>query len=342
MKAIHITRHGGPEVLELRSSPDPEPGAGHVRVRVKAAGVNFADIMMRMGLYPGAPAAPFVPGYEAAGVVDAVGPGLPRGAALKAGDRVVVPTNFGGYADTVLAKASEVFPIPEGKSFEEAAALTVNYLTAYMALVEQGHLREGRKVLVHGAAGGVGIAAAQIAKIHGAEVFGTASAAKHAAARKEGVDHPIDYRTEDFEAVVKKATGGRGVDVVLDPIGGAHFSRSYRCLAPGGKLIVYGFSAGAPGKTRRLLSLLWHWLRTPSFSPLEMMTSNRGVIGLHLGRMTGETEALKEAMVQLVKWWTEGRIRPVVGAVYPAERAAEAHAFIQDRGNTGKVVLTFP
>ncbi len=341
MKAIYITRNGGPEVLELRSSPDPEPGAGQIRVRVKACGVNFADMMMRMGLYPGAPALPFVPGYEAAGVVDAVGPDLPRGVALKAGDRVVVPCNFGGYSDTLLAKATDVFPIPEGKSFEEAAALTVNYLTAYLALVEQGHLKEGRKVLIHGAAGGVGIAAAQISKIYGAEVFGTASASKHAAARKEGVDHPIDYRTEDFEAVVKKITGGRGVDIVLDPVGGNNFARSYRCLAVGGKLIAYGFSAAAPGKSRQLLSLLWHWLRTPSFSPLDMMTSNRGVIGLHLGRMTGETEALKAAMTVLVGWWTEGRIRPVVGAVYRAEEAGKAHAFIQDRGNTGKVVLTF-
>lgn len=342
MRSIYITRHGGPEVLELRSAPDPAPGAGQVRVRVKAAGVNFADIMMRMGLYPGAPKAPFVPGYEAAGVIDAVGPGLPRGISLKEGDRVVVPCNYGGYADTLVAAATGVFPIPAGKSFEEAAALTVNYLTAYLALIEQGNLQEGRRVLIHGAAGGVGIAAAQISKIYGATVFGTASASKHDAARREGVDHPIDYRAEDFEAVIKKATGGRGVHIALDPIGGAHFAKSYRSLAVGGKLIVYGFSAAAPGRSRRALALLWHWLRTPSFSPFDMMTSNRGVIGLHLGRMTGETELLKAALIKLVGWWTEGRIRPVVGATFPIEEAAKAHAFIQDRGNTGKVVLTFP
>jgi len=341
MRAIHITRHGGPDVLELRSAPDPVPGAGQVRVRVKAAGVNFADIMMRMGMYPGAPATPFVPGYEAAGVVDAIGPGLPRDSNLREGDRVIVPCDYGGYADTLVAKAGEVFPIPEGKSFEEAAALTVNYLTAYLALIEQGNLQEGRRVLIHGAAGGVGIAAAQISRIHGAEVFGTASASKHEAARREGVDHAIDYRTEDFEEVVRRKTGGRGVHVVLDPVGGAHFAKSYRCLAIGGKLIVYGFSAGATGRSRRVLSLLWHWLRTPSFSPFDMMSSNRGVIGLHLGRMTGETELMKAALIKLVAWWTEGRIRPVVGASFPAEEAGKAHAFIQDRASTGKVVLTF-
>ncbi len=342
MRSIYITRHGGPEVLELRSAPDPVPGAHQVRVRVKAAGVNFADIMMRMGMYPGAPAAPFVPGYEAAGVIDAIGPGLPRGSTLKEGDRVIVPCDYGGYSDTLIAKAGEFFPIPEGKSFEEAAALTVNYLTAYLALIEQGNLQEGRRVLIHGAAGGVGIAAAQISKIHGAEVFGTASASKHEAARREGVDHPIDYRTEDFEEVVRRKTDGRGVHVVLDPVGGAHFAKSYRSLAIGGKLIVYGFSAGATGRSRRVLSLLWHWLRTPSFSPFDLMKDNRGVIGLHLGRMTGETEVMKAALIKLVGWWTEGRIRPVVGASFPAEEAAKAHAFIQDRRSTGKVVLTFP
>lgn len=342
MRSIYITRRGGPEVLELRSAPDPVPGAGQVRVRIKAAGVNFADIMMRMGMYPGAPATPFVPGYEAAGIIDAIGPGLPRGAVLKGGDRVIVPCNYGGYTDTIVAKAGEVFAIPEGKSFEEAAALTVNYLTAYLALIEQGNLQEGRRVLIHGAAGGVGIAAAQISKIYGAEVFGTASKSKHEAARREGVDHPIDYRTEDFEEVVRKKTGGKGVHIVLDPVGGAHFGKSYRSLAIGGKLVVYGFSAGATGTSRQVLSLLWHWLRTPSFSPFDMMATNRGVIGLHLGRMTGETEVMTAALTKLVGWWTEGRIRPVVGATYPAEEAGKAHAFIQERGNTGKVVLTFP
>ncbi len=334
-------RHGGPEVLELRSAPDPEPGAGQLRVRVKAAGINFADVMMRMGLYPGAPAVPFVPGYEAAGVVDAVGPGMPRGVTLKEGDRVVVPCNYGGYADTLIAKATAVFRIPEGKSFEEAAALTVNYLTAYLALIEQGNLKEGRRVLIHGVAGGVGIAATQISKIYGATIFGTASAAKHEAVRREGVDHPIDCRAEDFEAVVRKITGGRGVHIALDPIGGAHFAKSYRSLAVGGKLIIYGFSAAAPGKSRQMMSLLWHWLRTPSFSAFDMMAQNRGVIGLHLGRMTDEVEVLRAGLEKIVGWWTQGRIRPVVGASFPAEEAGKAHAFIQERGNTGKVVLTF-
>lgn len=339
MRSIYIMRLGGPEVLELHQSPDPEPGAGQVRVRVKAAGINFADILMRMGLYPGAPKPPFVPGYEAAGVIDAVGAGVTG--PVKEGDRVVVPTNFGGYADTLLADARDVFPMPPGKSFEEGAALAVNYLTAYEALIEQGHLQEGRRVLIHGAGGGVGIAATQVAKIFNAEIFGTASAGKHEALRKEGVHHVIDYRSEDFEEVVRKRTGGRGVHIALDPVGGVSFAKSYRSLAVGGKLILYGFSAAASGAKRNWLNLAWQFLRTPRFSPFDLMTSNRGVIGLHLGRMTNEKELLKTAMTRLAAWWAEGRIRPVIGGSFPAENAAKAHAFIQDRANTGKVILTF-
>ncbi|MEK7858547.1 MAG: zinc-binding dehydrogenase [Elusimicrobiota bacterium] len=339
MKSVFITRQGGPEVLESRESPDPDPAEGQVRVRVKAAGVNFADILMRMGLYPGAPKTPFVPGYEAAGVIDRLGPGV---MSAKEGDQVVVPTDFGGYTDTLVVPAFQVFPIPPGKSFNAAAALTVNYLTAYEALIEQGNLRKsGGRILVHGAAGGVGIAAAQIAKIYGAEVFGTASASKHEFLRKQGVAHPIDYRKEDFERVIKEKTKGRGVHVAMDPIGGKSFAKSYRSLAASGKLIVYGFSAAATGPERSWLNLAWQYLRTPRFSPFDMMGDNRGVIGLHLGRMTAERELLTTALRQLVAWWGEGKLEPVVGAAFPAAMAHKAHEYIQGRENIGKVVLTF-
>lgn len=337
MKQAVITRLGGPDVLELRESPDPAPGRGQVRVRVRAVGVNFADTLMRMGLYPGAPKAPFTPGYEACGVVDALGP---ESGGWREGDRVIVPTNFGGYTDTLVAPAGQLFRLPEGRSFEEGAALTVNYLTAYEALVEQGHLRQGGRVLVHGAAGGVGVAAAQVAKIFGATVFGTASASKHDFCRKHGVDRPIDYRSEDFETVIRKETSGAGVHVALDPIGGHSFRKSYRSLAPTGKLVCYGFSAAAPGTHRRWLSVLWHYLRTPSFSPLALMTENRGVVGLHLGRLTGETELLSAAMKQLLAWWEQGKLAPVVGATFPLEHAGKAHEYLQSRGSIGKIVLT--
>jgi NADPH:quinone reductase-like Zn-dependent oxidoreductase len=289
-------------------------------------------------MYPGAPKPPFAPGYEAAGVVDALGPGAPG---LKIGDRVVVPTNFGGYADTLLAAPDACFPIPAGKGFEAAAALTVNYLTAYEALIHQGGLQKGQRVLVHGAAGGVGIAAVQVAKIFDAEIYGTASRSKHDALKKYGV-RCIDYRTEDFEARIKADTHGQGVHVALDPVGGVSFKKSYRSLAKTGKVILYGFSAAATGEKRNLLKLGWEWLRTPSFSAFDLMMDNRGVIGLHLGRMTEQKEVLSAGMRQLVAWWSEGRIEPMVGATFPAELAGKAHEYIQSRQNVGKVVLTWP
>lgn len=335
MKSVQITAKGGPEVLRLVESPDPTPGPGQVRVRVKASGVNFADILMRMGMYPGAPKTPFAPGYEAAGAVDAVGQGVTL---LKEGDRVIVPTNFGGYADTVLTTPDECFAIPRDKSFEDAAALTVNYLTAYEALIHQGGLQKGQRVLIHGAAGGVGIAAIQVARIFGAEIWGTASKSKHGALAKYGV-YCIDYRTEDFEARVKAGTKGQGVHVALDPVGGVSFKKSYRSLAKGGKLILYGFSAAASGSKRSLPKLAWAWLRTPSFSPFDLMMDNRGVVGLHLGRMTDQRETLAVGMRQLVSWWEEGKLEPLVGASFPAELAAKAHEYIQSRQNVGKVVL---
>ncbi len=339
MRSVWISRQGGPEVLQVRESPDPEPGPGQVRIRVKAAGINFADLLMRQGLYPGAPKVPFVPGYEAAGVIDRLGsPADGR----REGERVVVPSNFGGYSDTLVARADEVLPIPEGKSFESAAALTVNYLTAYEAMVNLGHIKKGQSMLVHGAAGGVGTAAAQIARIFDVEVFGTASPSKHGYLKRLGVAHCIDYNTEDFEAVVRKQTRRRGVDLVLDPIGGYSFRKSYRSLAPGGKLILYGFSAAEAGGRRSLLKVAWQAFRTPRFSSFDLMMENRGVIGLHLGRMTGEKARLLAGMTQLVAWWREGRIEPQVGKAFPFTEAAEAHRYIHDRKSTGKVVLTMP
>lgn len=337
MKQVVIARQGGPEVLEVRESEDPQPGRGQVRVRARAVGVNFADTLMRMGMYPGAPVVPFTPGYEACGVVDAVGPEV---TAWRAGDKVIVPTNFGGYADTLIAPADQIFRLPDGKTFEQGAALTVNYLTAYEALVEQGHLREGGRVLVHGAAGGVGVAASQIAKIYKAFVFGTASKSKHDFCREHGVDRPIDYRSEDFETVIRKETNGGGVHCALDPIGGHSFRKSYRSLAPTGKLLCYGFSAAATGTKRNLLTLVWHYLRTPSFSPLALMGENRGVIGIHMGRLPGEKALLSAAMQELLRWWEQGKIAPVVGATFPLEHAGKAHEYIQGRGSVGKVVLT--
>ncbi|MCX5788768.1 MAG: medium chain dehydrogenase/reductase family protein [Elusimicrobia bacterium] len=337
MKAVFIVHFGGPRNLQVREVPEPAPGRGEVRIRVRAAGVNFADALMRMGMYPGAPKLPFVPGYEVAGVVDAVGAAVK---AWKEGDRVLAATNYGGYSEAVVVKERQAFPIPVDKDFDSAAALAVNYITAYIALVVQANARPGESLFVHGAAGGVGVAAVQLGKLLGlAPLFGTASASKHDFLRREGVAHPIDHRTEDFEEAVRRLTGGRGVDIVMDPVGGESFKKSYRLLAPLGRLICYGFSGAAAGRTRSLLRLGWEFVSTPRFSPTDLMLENRAVFGLHLGRLTGNEKLLGDAMGRLLQWWKDEKISPVVGATFKLEEAGKAHAYLQDRKNIGKVVL---
>jgi NADPH:quinone reductase-like Zn-dependent oxidoreductase len=337
MRAVWIARAGGPEVLEVREAPDPVPGPGQVRVRVRAAGLNFADVMARLGLYPDAPRPPVVVGYEVAGVVDAAGEGVEAPAP---GSRVIALVRFGGHADTVVVAADQALPLPEGMSFEEGAALPVTYLTAYHALFGVGHLRPGQSVLVHAAAGGVGIAALQLARtVPGVTVLGTASASKHAALRAEGCTHPVDRRAVDYEAEVRRLTGGRGVDLVLDPLGGADWRKGYRLLAPAGLLVAYGFANLATGERRSLLRVLLRLLAAPRFSPLSLMSDNRGVAGLNLGHLWGETSLLRAHLDALLALQRRGAIRPRVDSTFPFERAADAHRRLQGRLNVGKVVL---
>ncbi len=338
MRQIVIPRSGPPEVLEVRESRDPLPAPGQVRIRVEATGVNFADIMGRMGMYPDLPKLPCVPGYEVAGRVDAVGDGVESSAL---GRDVLAMTRFGGYADVVCVPENQVFARPAGMGAEEGAAIPVNYLTAWQLLIVMGSLREGDTVLVHSAGGGVGIAATQIAKHFGARVIGTASAGKHEALRKLGVDHCIDYRTEDFEARVREITHGRGVELVLDAVGGDSFRKSYRALAPTGRLGVFGLSAAASGKTRSLPSLLRAAASTfsQSFRPPGLMDKNKGVFGVNVGHLWGEVDRITRWMEKVLELRAAGVVQPVVAATFPFARAAEAHHYVQDRKNFGKVLL---
>jgi NADPH:quinone reductase-like Zn-dependent oxidoreductase len=304
---------------------------------VRAAGVNFADVLARLGLYPDAPKPPVVVGYEVSGVVDAIGPGV---ATHRAGDRVVALTRFGGYADRAIVPADLAFAIPGQLDHASAAAIPVNYLTAHIALRRMANLAAGETVLVHGAGGGVGIAATQIAKLRGATVLGTASASKHEAIRAIGVDHAIDYRRGDVAGDVRRLTNGRGVDVVLDPIGGRSFADSYRLLAPLGRLIVYGVSSMAGGERRSLLRALTVLVQMPRFKPLSLMNRNRGVFGLNVGHLWDERARLADAMRQVLDDVAAARLRPIVARTFPLERADDAHRFLQTRSNIGKVVLT--
>lgn len=337
MRAIWTTRAGGPEVLEVRDGPDPIPGAGEVRVRVHAAGLNFADIMARLGLYPDAPKLPAVVGYEVAGVVDALGAGV---TAPPVGTRVLTMTRFGGQAELVCVPAGQVLTMPEAMSFEEGAALPVNYITAYHALFRVAALRPREKVLVHMAAGGVGLAALQLCRtVEGVETFGTASAAKHEALRQEGCQHPIDYRKQDYEAEVRRLTGGRGVDVVLDPLGGKDWKKGYRLLRPAGRLVAYGFANLAGGERRDYLRLAREVVKVPIFTPMALMNDNRAIAGVNIGHLWGEIEMMSEELQALLALYQRGAIRPHVDSTFPFARAGEAHRHIQSRKNVGKVVL---
>ncbi len=336
MRQVVIPRHGPPEVFEVREVPDPVPADGEMLIRVRAAGVNFADVLARIGLYPDAPKPPVVVGYEVAGIVEAVGPGV---TSAHEGDRVVALTRFGGYADRVVVPAAQAFRFPDELSDAEAAAVPVTYLTAALALYRMAAISAGETVLVHNAGGGLGIAATQLARLRRTKVIGTASAAKHDALRSFGVEDVIDYRHANVEAEVRRITRGRGVDVILDPIGGRSFTTSYRLLAPLGRLIMVGVSSVA-SERRSGWRVLRAWWSMPSFKPLSMMNRNRGVFGLNVGHLWDERRHLQPIMDLLMTELSAGRLQPIVARTFPLERAAEAHRFIQNRANIGKVVLT--
>ena len=336
MRQVVIPRFGAPDVLEIRQVPDPSPGAADLRIHIRAAGINFADILARLGLYPDAPKPPMVVGYEVSGTVDAVGDDV---VGFAPGDRVLALTRFGGYADTVVVPAVQAFHFPDGLSDAEAAAVPVNYLTASLALYRMAALAPGETVLVHNAGGGVGIAATQLARLRRATVIGTASAFKHDALRSFGVDHAIDYRHANVAEEVRKLTKGRGVDVILDPIGGRSFAASYRMLAPLGRLIMLGISSMS-GERRNALTVLRSWWAMKPFQPLSLINRNRGVFGLNVGHLWGERRQLQPLMDLLLSELSAARLTPVVAKTFPLERVSDAHRFIQNRSNIGKVVLT--
>ncbi len=342
MRAVVLTGTGGPEVLRVEERPDPVPGPGEVRIAVRAAGVNFADTMARVGLYPDAPKPPCVLGYEVAGEIESVGEGV---ADFAPGDRVMAGTRFGGQAELVVVPAAQALPLPDRLGFEQGAAFPVNYGTAYAALVVMGGLRSGDRALIHAAAGGVGIAATQIARNVGASrLFGTASAGKHDAIRAQGITDPIDYRNEDFESEVRRLTGGEGVDVVIDALGPASFRKDYRLLREGGRLVMFGLSEASPAGARSISSTLRSLATMPLatipwWKSLGLMNENKGVFGLNMLSWWDREGSLDRLTAPLLEDLDAARLEPVVAATFPFERAGEAHEFIAQRRNVGKVVL---
>ena len=336
MKQVWISRVGPPEVLKVKEAPDPKPQAGEALIDVKVSGINFADILARQGLYPDAPKTPCVVGYEVAGMVAAVGTGVD---AAWAGKPVVAMTRFGGYSSKVLVPVGQLFPKPEGLSFEQAAALPVSYLTAYQLIVVMGGLRKGEVMLVHNAGSALGLAALDFARHIGAAAFGTASFAKHDFLRQRGYEKLFDYRTGDWEAEVKKAAQGRGVDLILDPIGGKNWKKSYRALGPAGRLGAFGISGVKPSAAGTLISFLPMIFQMPWFNFLGLMNANKGVFGVNLGHMWAASHKADPWVRDILQGVDEGWIKPHVDKVFPFEEAAEAHRYIENRKSLGKVLL---
>jgi NADPH:quinone reductase-like Zn-dependent oxidoreductase len=330
MRAIVTTKHGGPGVLQVQDRADPTPGAGEVRIDVAAAGINFADVMARMGLYPDAPKTPCVVGYEVAGTVVELGEGV---AGFELGERVLAGTQFGGYASQVVVPSADVVALPQALSFEQGAAVPVNYATAWAGLIGYGNVQRGERVLVHSAGGGVGIAATQLAKRAGAEVYGTASPGKHARCEELGVDVALDYTRAGWERGLPK------FDVILDAVAGKSFRTSYDLLAPGGRLVAFGASSLVTGQRRNLLTALRTVVRMPRFNLIKQMGESKAVIGLNMLTLWKERGTLQPWIEPLRELLDDGTIAPVLAGVFSFEEAGAAQSMITERRNFGKVVL---
>jgi NADPH:quinone reductase-like Zn-dependent oxidoreductase len=341
MRKIVVHRPGGFERLVLESHPDPAPALGEVRVSTRAAGVNFADVVVRMGLYQSAKdyvGWPITPGFEFAGVVSALGEGVHD---LERGDEVFGVTRFGGYASEICVPRRQLLPLPKGVGMAQAATFPTVFLTAWYALYELVRLRPKMRVLVHSAAGGVGGALVQLARLAGCEVVAVVGGPhKVQAALEHGANVVIDKSSQNLWREVERHAG-RGYQVVLDANGVETLRQSYAHLAPGGRLVVYGFhgmlrkNLGRPS----WLKLAWDFVRTPRFNPLEMTDRNRGVLAFNLSYMFDEVELFLEAMSFLVGELDGGRLRPLAVTELPLERAADAHRALQSGRTVGKIAL---
>jgi NADPH:quinone reductase-like Zn-dependent oxidoreductase len=331
MQAVEIVKHGGPEVLKVAERADPALRPGWVRIDVAASGVNFADVMARIGVYPDAPKPPCIVGYEVAGTVVGLGEGVEG---LAHGQRVLAGTKFGGYASQVTVPERDCVELPERLTFEQGAAIPVNYATAWAALVGYGSLQSGERVLIHSAGGGVGVAATQLARRFGAgEIYGTASPAKHEPIRELGVDHALDYTQAANTREMPR------FDVILDPIGGHSLRTSYELLRPGGRLIGFGASAVVSGAKRNLVSALRTVARMPRFSLIKQMSESKAVIGLNMLTLWKDRETLEPWISPLRELLDDGTIEPLIAGSFSFEQAGDAHDMLTQRRNIGKVVL---
>jgi NADPH:quinone reductase-like Zn-dependent oxidoreductase len=336
MRAIVTTANGDRSVMKVEERPDPVPSSDQVLVRVKAAGLNFADILARQGLYPDGPRKPCVMGYEVSGLIEDVGAEVDRNLI---GQPAIAMTRFNGQAELIAVSSQQIFSKPVQLTFEEAAAIPVNYLTAWALLVVMGGLRKDEAVLIHNAGGGVGLAALEIARHIGAKTFGTASASKHEFLKQRGLNHAIDYRNQDWLPVLLDLTDGRGVELIIDPLGGVSWKKSYRALRSTGRMGVFGMSVASASGIRGKLRALKAIAQMPRFTPIGLFNRNKGVFGLNLGHLWNEGEKVSAWMKEIMRGVAEGWIQPHVDRVFPFEQIADAHRYMEERRNIGKVIL---
>lgn len=336
MKAVMLARHGGPEVLRVSDVPEPVPGAGQVRVRLEAIGINYAEVLSRKGLYGWAPRLPYTPGMEGTGTIDAIGPGV-IGRAV--GERVIVGAQFGAYAEQIVVPATQALPAMPGYSTDENAAFAVNYLTAWVALVELARLRPDDRVLVTAAAGGVGTAAVQLATRFGCAVIAMAgSDEKLDRARTLGAVAGVNYRRPGFERALREAVGPEGVDVALELVGGDVHRAVWPVLAPFGRVVVAGF---ASLDLQRWNPLSWWrtWRDLPRADVQTLATGSHGLLATHLGYLLPDAPRLTRVWTELTAFAQAHGIRPVIAATFPFDEIAEAHRLLESRGSIGKVVV---
>lgn len=339
MRQIINTTDGSYNVLKVQEVPDLKPASDELIIDVKASGLNFADILARKGQYQDAPPKPCVMGYEVSGIISAVGSEISPDWVDK---KVVALCRFKGQAEQVAVKEIQVYEKPERLSFEQAATLPVNYLTAWVLMVIMGALSSDESILIHNAGGGVGIAQLDIASHIGATTYGTASKPKHEFLKNRGLDHPIDYRNKDWFEELMKLTENRGVDLVTDPLGGKEWKRSYKTLRSTGRLGMFGISSassGSEGGLRSKISLIKTVFSMPFFHPIPLLNKNRGVFGVNLGHLWHEPGKARNWMAEILNGVEDGWIDPHVDSTFSFDEVSEAHRHMEERKNFGKVIL---
>ncbi len=338
MKAIPIRRATDADSLKIEEWPTPKPAPYEILIQVKAFGLNFADIVARKGQYNDAPKFPFVPGYEVAGIVTEVGAQVKS---FKAGDEVLALTNFFGYAEFAVADERAAVKKPKALAFADAASIPVNFLTAYHSLFETGTLMKNAKVLIHAGAGGVGLAAIQMAKNHGCTVFATAGSEKKLELlRQYGVDHPINYQKTDFEREVLRLNGGQKIDVVLDSVGGSYFKKDLNIIRPHGRVVGFGAAALSDRNIFSLPTLIPQVISMVTLSMIDLMLNSKGFYGVNMLRVAKENpELLNHELEKVMEMFADKKLKTVISRQLSWHQIGEAHHLLESRASTGKIVL---